>query len=184
MQQQKWQCRWSSCSSSRTSCSCRARVQAFITAAATPPATWLQPSWPWSGMGDTFVPLLPASLLSPAVYSPRACVAAGYTQQQADTAWASSQHQMRLLGANKHNHSSMLYPIGPKPAAVEFKAVMQGLGFAGIPGSSQVDVHVLVDVANGRGPVVKITTSSSSTDNGGQQVSYSFPVDIIADSHA
>jgi hypothetical protein len=79
----------------------------------------------------------------------------------------------------------VLQPVSSKPAALEFKATVQGSGFAGIASDSEVEV--VVDFSDGR-PVAKITTtsvsSSSRTNYGGQHISYTVPVNLVLDNTA
>jgi hypothetical protein len=152
----------------------RQRVHAFITAAAAAPVERVDPVLAYRRR-----PLLSHSMLSPAVYSARVCEAAGYTQEQAAAAWASSLHQVQLLGMGNSQHRPLLKLVDSKPAAMEFKAELQDQDFAGIACNSQVDV--VLDIAGGR-PTMKVTTSTTSnfTNNGGRHVSYAFPVDIFA----
>jgi hypothetical protein len=172
------------------------RVEAFITAAATAPVKQMQLSLPWTNMSDVVVPLLPQRIINALVYSQRVCEAGHQTvphlpddASTAATAAAetSSLHHVCLLGATNMNvlRTPILQPVSSKPAALEFKATVQGSGFAGVASDSEVEV--VVDFSDGR-PIAKITTtsvsSSSRTNYGGQHISYTVPVNLVLDNTA
>jgi hypothetical protein len=138
------------------------RVQAFITAAAA--AAAVQPPHHDSCSAVYWRPLLPSSLLGPAVYSARVCDAAGYTQEQAAAALASKLHQVHLLGIANVKQRPILHLLDAKPAVFEFKAVEREQGIAGIASDSHVDV-VLCLVGPAGAPTLKITTTTSSSSS-------------------
>jgi hypothetical protein len=142
-----------------------------------------------AGSYDSTTPLLPSDVVSLAVYNPRVFEAAGYTEEKGQAAWAADQagysRNLCLLrpdaspGAGKASPPPCLRLLSAAAAhrLLQFKAEVQGQGFAGFKPGTEVDVTL--DIAGSSIGVMNPTVKISGSSRVGQMT---FPVTLSIDS--